>query len=78
MDGLTTANMFNMVNMVKGVEKAKPLKPLTYMYFPANTRRWINVGLTLVQRRRRWTNVKPTLIQRLVSAASLSFNALVF
>ena len=28
---------------------------------PANTRRWINVGLTLAQ----WTNVKPTLIQRL-------------
>ena len=33
-----------------------------------DTRRWINVGLTLVQRRRRWTNVKPTSIQRLVSA----------
>ena len=32
------------------------------------TRRWINVGLTLVQRRRRWTNGKTTLIQRLVSA----------
>ena len=35
---------------------------------PADTRRWINVGLTLVQRRGRWTNVKPTLIQRIVSA----------
>ena len=35
---------------------------------PTDTRRWINAGLTLVQRRRRWTNVKPTLIQRLVSA----------
>ena len=35
---------------------------------PANTRRWINVGLTLVHRLRRWTNVKPTLIQRRVSA----------
>ena len=34
---------------------------------PEDTRRWINVGLTLVQRRRRWTNVKPTLIQSLVS-----------
>ena len=34
----------------------------------ADTRRWIIVGLTLVQRRRRWTNVKPTLIKRLVSA----------
>ena len=35
---------------------------------PADTRRWINVDLTLVQRRRRWTNVKPTLIQRIVCA----------
>ena len=35
---------------------------------PADTRRWINVGFTLIQRRRRWTNVKPTLTQRLVSA----------
>ena len=35
---------------------------------PVDTRRWINVGLTLVQRRRRWTNVKSTLIQRLVPA----------
>ena len=35
---------------------------------PAGTRRWINVGLTLVRSGRRWTNVKPTLIQRLVSA----------
>ena len=34
--------------------------------FPADTRRWINVGLTLVHRLRRWTNVKPTLFQRLV------------
>ena len=36
--------------------------------FLADTRRWINAGLTLVQRRRRWSNVKPVLIQRLVSA----------
>ena len=36
----------------------------------ANTRRWIDVCLTLVQRRRRWTNVKPTSIQRLVSAGN--------
>ena len=35
---------------------------------PADTRRWINVGLTLVHRLRSWTNVKPALIQRLVSA----------
>ena len=34
---------------------------------PANTRRWINVGLTLTHRLRRLTNVKQTLIQRLVS-----------
>ena len=38
---------------------------------PTDTRRWINVGLTLVQRRRRWTNNKPTLIQRLVSAGQV-------
>ena len=36
--------------------------------YPAETRRLINVGLTLVHRLRRWTNVNPTLIQRLVSA----------
>ena len=39
---------------------------------PADTRRWINVGLTLVQRRRRWTNFKPALIQRFVSAGLLN------
>ena len=32
------------------------------------TRRLINVGLTMVQRRRRWINTEPILIQRLVSA----------
>ena len=37
---------------------------------PADTRHWINVGLTLVQRCRRWTNVKQTLLQRLVSAGT--------
>ena len=36
-----------------------------------NTRRWISVGLPLVQRRRRWTNVKPTLIRRLVPSREL-------
>ena len=41
-------------------------------YHSADTRRWINVGLTLVQRRRRWTHGKPTLIQRLVSAGQWS------
>ena len=35
---------------------------------PVDTRRWINVGLTFVQRRRRWTNGKSKLIQRLLSA----------
>ena len=40
----------------------------TTTVWPADTRRWINVGLTLVHRLRRWTNVNPTLIQRLVSA----------
>ena len=34
----------------------------------ADTRGWINVGLTLAQRRRRWTNVDPTMLQRLVYA----------
>ena len=32
-----------------------------------DTRRSINVGLKLGQRRKRWTNVKPTMIQRLES-----------
>ena len=35
---------------------------------PASTRRWIDVGLTLVQRLSRWTNVKETLIKRILSA----------
>ena len=38
------------------------------MCWPADTRRWINVGLMLVHRLRHWTNVKPTLLERLVSA----------
>ena len=41
----------------------------------SDTRRWINVGLTLVQRLRRWINVKPTLFQRLVSAELIVFPA---
>ena len=36
--------------------------------YPANTRRWTNVGLMLGQRRRRWANINPTLVQRLVFA----------
>ena len=36
--------------------------------FPANTRRWANVELTLGQRRRRWANDSPTLAQRIVFA----------
>ena len=36
--------------------------------YPANTRRWPNVGLMLGQRRRRWANVSPTLGQHLVFA----------
>ena len=35
--------------------------------YPAESKRWINVDLALVQRRRRWTNDQPTLIQRLMS-----------
>ena len=42
--------------------------------FPADTRRWMNFGYTLVQRRRRWSNVKPTFIQRLVSAGFVRRN----
>ena len=34
----------------------------------ANTKRWINVGLTLFQYRTLWTNNKTTFIQRFVSA----------
>ena len=44
------------------------IKTFPNLAVPPDTRCWINVDLTLVQRRRRWTNVKPTLIQRLVSA----------
>ena len=48
------------------------LSPLSVMRYSeqyiADTRCWMNVGLTLVQRRRWWTNVKLTLIQHLVSA----------
>ena len=36
--------------------------------FPANMRRWPNVGLLLGQRRRRWANSKSTLGQRLMFA----------
>ena len=36
--------------------------------YPADTRRWMNVRLSLFHRLRHWTNFKPTLIQRLVSA----------
>ena len=38
------------------------------MFTRANTRRWINGGLSLGQRRRLWANIKPPLIQRLVFA----------
>ena len=47
------------------------LASLFLLSHAAGTRRWINVGLTLVHSRRRWTNVKPTLIQRLVSVGWL-------
>ena len=33
-------------------------------------RRWLNVGLLLLQRRRRWANSKPTLGQRIMFAGS--------
>ena len=35
---------------------------------PRKTRRWLNVGLMLGQRRRRWANNNLTLSQRLVIA----------
>ena len=34
--------------------------------YPANMRRWANVGSLLGHRRRRWPNSKPTLGQRLI------------
>ena len=36
--------------------------PHAHKPIPADTRRYINVVLTLVNRLRRWTNVTPTLI----------------
>ena len=36
--------------------------------YPANMRRWLNVGLLLAHRLRRWPNSKPTLGQRLMFA----------
>ena len=42
-----------------------------YHVFPANTRRWINVGLMLVHRLPRWPNIKPTLVQCLMFAGLL-------
>ena len=41
---------------------------IVHVHFPANMRRWPNVGLLLGQRRRRWANSKPTLGQRRMSA----------
>ena len=40
----------------------------THTYIPADTIRFVNVGLTLVRHRRRCANVKPTLVPRLVTA----------
>ena len=48
-------------------------KTATIRTIPADTRRRINVGLTLVQRRRRWSSVKPTLTQRFVSVGIRSY-----
>ena len=36
----------------------------TVRQYPANMRRWHNVGLLLGQRRRRWANSTPTISQR--------------
>ena len=38
--------------------------------FPANMRRWPNVGLMLAHRLRRWPNSKPTLVQRRMFAGN--------
>ena len=43
------------------------------LLLPSDTRRRINVGLLLVQRRRRWTNVKPTLIHHFCARSRWSF-----
>ena len=43
----------------------------TFVFNPSyteNTRRWLNDGLMLGQRRRRWANIDPALSQRLVFA----------
>ena len=37
-----------------------------FQNFPSNTRLWINVGLTLGQRRRLWAYIKPVLTERVV------------
>ena len=41
--------------------------------WPANTRRWTNVGLMVAHRLRRWATIKPTSGQRLVLAGILRF-----
>ena len=38
----------------------------------ANTRRWVNAGLVLGQRRERWNNIKAVLAQRLVFVGNTS------
>ena len=47
------------------------IKLLPIGNYPADTRCWINVGLTLVHRHRRLSNVELMLIQRIVSAGLL-------
>ena len=47
---------------------------ILFYNYPADTRRSINVDLTLVQRRRPCTNVTPALIQRLLSTGYLPIN----
>ena len=55
------------ISLVHGPQNHAWADPPSLQPFPADTIRWINVGLSLVQRRRQWTRVQPTLIQRLVS-----------
>ena len=63
-DGTIISSSFNVEPPLQKVDQHKT----NIIWFPADTRRVINVGSTLVHRLRRWTNVKQTLIQRLVSA----------
>ena len=68
LSSLTSFSKFVKIAQVSRLKKVQ----CTTTHIPVDTRRWINVGLTLVQRRRRWTNVKPALIQSLLGSRCVS------